>query len=63
MVVLYDLIHSSRAHQDFVGGVQVSFFSRLKVQLILRIPLKWSFAFLRPSKLSNHFRLWLVITS
>ena len=25
MVVLHDLIHSSRAHQDFVGGVQVSF--------------------------------------
>mgnify|MGYP006990354150 CR=1 FL=1 len=25
MVVLHDLIHSSRVHQDFVGGVQVSF--------------------------------------
>ena len=24
-VVLHDLIHSSRVHQDFVGGVQVSF--------------------------------------
>ena len=25
MVALHDLIHSSRVHQDFVGGVQVSF--------------------------------------
>ena len=25
MVVLHDLIHSSSVHQDFVGGVQVSF--------------------------------------
>ena len=25
MVVLHDLIHSSRVHQDLVGGVQVSF--------------------------------------
>ena len=25
MVVLHDLIHSSRVHQDFVGRVQVSF--------------------------------------
>ena len=25
MMVLHDLIHSSRVHQDFVGGVQVSF--------------------------------------
>ena len=25
MVVLHDLIHSSGVHQDFVGGVQVSF--------------------------------------
>ena len=25
MVVLHDLIHSSRVHQDFVGGVQLSF--------------------------------------
>ena len=25
MVDLHDLIHSSRVHQDFVGGVQVSF--------------------------------------
>ena len=25
MVVLHDLIHSSRVHQDFVGGVQVFF--------------------------------------
>ena len=25
MVVLHDLIHSSRVHQDFVGGVQASF--------------------------------------
>ena len=25
MVVLHDLIHSSRVHQDFVGGVQVPF--------------------------------------
>ena len=25
MVVLHDLIHFSRVHQDFVGGVQVSF--------------------------------------
>ena len=25
MVVLHDLIFSSRVHQDFVGGVQVSF--------------------------------------
>ena len=25
MVVLHDLIHYSRVHQDFVGGVQVSF--------------------------------------
>ena len=24
-MVLHDLIHSSRVHQDFVGGVQVSF--------------------------------------
>ena len=24
MVVVHDLIHSSRVHQDFVGGVQVS---------------------------------------
>ena len=38
------------------------FFSRLEVQLILRILLKWSFVFLRSSKLSNHFRLWPVIT-
>ena len=33
-----------------------------EVQLNLRILLKWSFAFLRSSKLSNHFRLWPVIT-
>ena len=39
------------------------FFLRLEVQLILRILLKWSFAFLRSSKLSNHFRLRLVISS
>ena len=38
------------------------FFLRLEVQLILRILLKWSFAFLRSSQLSNHFRLWTVIT-
>ena len=25
MVVLHDLIHSSRVHQDFVGEIQVSF--------------------------------------
>ena len=62
MVVLHDLILSSRIHLDFVGGVQVSFFSRLKVQLILRLLLKWSFAFLRSSQLSNHFYLWPVIT-
>ena len=36
--------------------------SCLEVQLILRILLKWSFAFLRSSQLSNHFRLWPVIT-
>ena len=39
------------------------FFSRQEVQLILHFLLKWSFAFLRSSKLSNHFRLWSVITS
>ena len=32
------------------------------MQLILRILLKWSFAFLHSSKLSNHFNLWPVIT-
>ena len=32
------------------------------MQLNLRILLKWSFAFLRSSQLSNHFRLWPVIT-
>ena len=63
MVVLHDLIHSSRVHQDFVGGVQVSFFSRLEVQLILRILLKWSFAFLLSSQLFNLFRSWSVISS
>ena len=62
MLVLHDLIHSSRVHQDFVGGAQVSFFLHLKVQLILHFLLKWSFAFLRSSQLSNHFRLWSVIT-
>ena len=25
MVVLHDLVHSSSVHQDFVGGIQVSF--------------------------------------
>ena len=38
------------------------FSSHLEVQLSLHILLKWSFAFLRSSKLSNHFRLWPVIT-
>ena len=33
IVVLHDLIHSSRVHQDFVAGGQVSFFSRREVQL------------------------------
>ena len=36
-MVLHDLILSSRVHQDFVSGVQVSFFSHLEMQLILRI--------------------------
>lgn len=57
MVVLHDSIHSSRVHQNFVGGVNYPFFSHLEVQLILRILVKWSFAFLRSSQLSNHFRL------
>ena len=37
-------------------------FLLFEVQLNLHILLKWSFAFLRSSKLSNHFRLWTVIT-
>ena len=45
-----------------IEGTQVSFFLLLEVQLILRIILKWSFAFLRSSQLSNHFRLWPVVT-
>ena len=38
------------------------FFLHLEVQLILRILLMWSFAFLHSSKLSNPFNLWPVIT-
>ena len=38
------------------------FLSHLEVQLILRILLKWSFAFFRSYQLANHFRLWSVIT-
>ena len=38
-------------------------FLHLKVQLILHILLKWSFAFLRSSQPFNLFRLWSEITS
>ena len=37
MVVRHNLIHSSSVYQDFVGGVQVSSFLHLEVQLILHI--------------------------
>ena len=64
MVVLHDLIFSSRVHQDSCWrSSSILFFSRLEVQLILRILLNWSSAFLHSSQLSNHFRLRLVITS
>ena len=33
MVVLHDLIHSSRVHQDFVGGVQVSFLLESRIAI------------------------------
>ena len=62
MVVLHDLIHSSSFHQESRGEFNYLFFLRLEVQIILRILLKWSFAFLRSSQLSSHFRLWPVIT-
>ena len=39
------------------------FFSHLEVQLILRILLKWSFAFLRSSQLFNLFCSCSIITS
>ena len=63
MVVLYDLIHSFKSSSRFLlAEFKYLFFSHLEVQLILRILLKWSFAFLRCSQLSKHFRLWPVIT-
>ena len=55
MVVLHDSIHSSRVHQDFIGGAQVFFLLVVEVQFNLRILLKRSFAFLRSSQLSNLF--------
>ena len=63
MVVLHDLIHSFKSSSRFCCWSSSIFSSHLKVQLSLRILLKWSFAFLRSSKLSNHFHLWSVITS
>ena len=45
-----------------VQGVVVSSVLASRSAKILRILLKWSFAFLRSSQLSNHFRLWPVIT-
>ena len=64
MVVFHDLIHSFKSSSRFLlVEFKYLFFLRLEVQLILCILLKWSFAFLRSSQLSNHFRLRLVITS
>ena len=38
MLVLHDLIHSSRVHQDFVGGIQVSFLLHAFIQLFQFFP-------------------------
>ena len=62
MVVLHDLIHSSSVHQDFVGGIQVSFLLASRSAINSPYFLTWSSAFLRSSKMCNHFRLWPVIT-
>ena len=62
MVVRKDLIHSSSVHQDTFGGAQVSFLLASRSAINSPYSLKWSFAFLRSSQLSNHFRLWPVIT-
>ena len=61
-VARHDLIHSSSVHLDSCSRRSSIFFLLLKVQLILRILLKWSFAFLRSFQLPNHFHLWPVIT-
>ena len=57
-VARHDLIHSSSVHQDSCRRSSSIFFLLLKVQLILHILLKWSFAFPRSSQLFNLFRLW-----
>ena len=43
MVVLHDLIHFSRVHQDFVGGVQVSFL--LASQSVINSPYSFEVEF------------------
>ena len=63
MVVLHDFTHSSRVNQVLLEEFKYLFLLRLEVQLILRILLKWSFAFLRSPQLFNLSRLWSAISS
>ena len=62
MVVLHDLIHSSRVHQDFVGEVQVSFLLASRSAINSPYSFEVEFAFLRCSQLFRHW-LWYNFTS
>ena len=51
MVALHDLVHSSRVHQDFVGGVQISF--PLASQSVINSPYSFEVEFCISSFFSN----------
>ena len=60
MVVLHDQIHSSRVHQDFVGGVQVFFILHSEVQFLLPYLLRWCYVIL--DNLSSCFMVHMLST-
>lgn len=62
MVVLHYLIHSSRVHQDFVGGVQLSFLLESRSANNSSFSSEVVFAFLRSSQVFRHW-LWCNFTS